>query len=410
MSSVSITYISASGVSNPWIDLELKILEREGIPFELYAMRKSETAPDGDEWVRNLHTLTRPIYPLPILQFTLSILAAPFIFRGRFVAGFFNAVFGRRESLRARIACFAHFFVACHWARTLSNRNIAHIHSQWVHSCGSIGMYGAWLLGTTFSFTGHGADIWRDRVALEDKIQRAQFIVCISNFHRQFYLDHGARPEQLIMVYCGIDRARFAPRTTVSDSRDKMLRIRAHSRIVEKKGFAYLVSACEILRNRGVDFECSIAGTGPIVEDLREQVVASGLDGSVHILGERVPDRDLLDFLHQGNAYCLPCVWASDNDVDGIPAALMEAMASGLPVVSTRIAGIPDLVIDEESGLLVPSEDATALADALQRIADEDGLADHLVKGASKVIEERFNLDTCVAPLVARYRKILALP
>ena len=85
-------------------------------------------------------------------------------------------------------------------------------------------------------------------------------------------------------------------------------------------------------------------------------------------------------------------------------------MASGLPVVATRIAGIPDLVIDEESGLLVPSEDATALADALQRIADEDGLADHLIKGASKVIEERFNLDTCVAPLVARYRKILALP
>ena len=119
------------------------------------------------------------------------------LFGRRYFAALANALFGKRESLRCRFAALSHFFVACHWARKLRRESVSLIHSQWIHSCGTIGMYGAWLLGCPFSFTGHATDLFRDRVALEDKIRRADFIVCISKFHQNLYKTLGARDDQL---------------------------------------------------------------------------------------------------------------------------------------------------------------------------------------------------------------------
>ena len=138
------------------------------------------------------------------------------------------------------------------------------IHAQWAHSCGTIGMYGAWLLGVPFSFTGHATDLFRDRVALHDKIRRAEFIICISSFHREFYKKHGARDEQLHLAYCGIDVSDFAPSPSPNRCGER-LRILSSGRLVEKKGFPYLIDACRLLADRGVPFECVIAGSGPCV-------------------------------------------------------------------------------------------------------------------------------------------------
>ena len=122
------------------------------------------------------------------------------------------------------------------------------IHSQWIHSCGTVGMYGAWLLDVPFSFTGHAVDLFRDRVALDDKIRRAEFIVCISEFHRRFYLEHGARPQRLHVVYCGIDTGAFAFHR---HRREGRFREPSVGRLVEKKGFNDLIQACGILADRG---------------------------------------------------------------------------------------------------------------------------------------------------------------
>ena len=238
-----IHYISTDGLGSPWIALELSVLERDGVPFELHAMRKPAKTPDGGAWIAELHDRTRPIYPLGP-AFVVSVVRAFLFAPGRFVAALGNAIFGRRENLRARVSGLAHFFVGCHWAMALRARDARHIHSQWAHSCASIGMYAAWLLDVGFSFTGHGADLWRDRVALEDKIRRARFIVCISDFHRRYYLEHGADESQLFHVYCGIDRSRFVAKRCEPALGAPALRIRSHSRVVEKKGFPDLIEAC----------------------------------------------------------------------------------------------------------------------------------------------------------------------
>jgi glycosyltransferase involved in cell wall biosynthesis len=264
-------------------------------------------------------------------------------------------------------------------------------------------MYGAWLLDRPFSFTGHAADLFRNRQALATKIARAEFIVCISEFHRAFYLENGARPEQLFVAYCGIDTGHFTPRRRPRD-RSRPYHILSSGRLVEKKGFADLIRACAILRDRGLDFRCTIAGSGPDEAALRAQIDAAGLGNVVTLTGEALKQEDIPDFMAGGDVYALPCIWASDNDVDGLPQMLMEAMACGLPAVSTRLVGIPDLIRDGETGLLVEPNDPEALADALMRLEAEAGLADRLSEAGHRHLVDIFDLDRCLDPLLERFR------
>jgi glycosyltransferase involved in cell wall biosynthesis len=398
-----IHYMTAKGIGNAWVANELSIVSKAGIPFALHAMRKPASTYHRAEWAHQLQRITQAIYPLPLFGTFMSIVTAPLLFGGRFFAGLFNACFGKRENPRARLSCLAHFFVACHWARKHRRDAVSHIHSQWAHSCCSIAMYAAWLLDKPFSFTGHGADIWRDRVALEDKIRRAEFIACISNFHRELYLKHGARPDQLHIVYCGIDVQQFSPPPEQTRPADGIIHIRSSGRLVEKKGFIYLIHACKILADRNMAFECTIAGSGPLEQELRDAIHQLGLDGQVTLTGKILKQEDIPAFAHSGTVYCLPCVWASDNDADGLPQMLMETMASGLPAVSTRLVGIPDLIIDGQTGLLVEPNHADQLADAIQRIANDRSLALRLAEGGREHIIQHFDLERSLQPLIRLY-------
>lgn len=401
-----IHYITSNGIGNAWVANELGRVDAAGVPFVLHAMRRPDKLLHGSEWALRMNRQTAVIYPLPALGLLLSVLAAPILFRRHFFAALGNALFGKREHLRARIAGIAHFFVACHWARTVGTKP-THIHSQWAHSCGTIALYGSWLLDVPFSFTGHATDLFRDRCALEDKIRRADFIVCISEFHRDFYLKNGARPEQLFIAYCGINPEWFYPPESPRASSGKRYRILSSGRLVEKKGFSYLLDACRILADRGEDFECVIGGSGELESDLRSRVERLELQDRVTVTGKTLLQEKIIDFMHGGDVYVLPCVWAADDDVDGLPQMLMEAMACGLPAISTRLVGIPDLIRHEQTGLLVAPNDAVALADAIARLMHDKSLAARLADEGRKWVGERFDLKTCLQPLIERYRQKL---
>ena len=169
-----IHYVTTNGIGNAWVANELSRLDAAGVPFVLHALRKPEALFHGSDWAVRLNQRTRSIYPLPGPALVLSLLLAPLLFRGRFFAALLNALFGRREHLRARLGGIAHLAVACHWARRMlaAPEPVTHIHSQWIHSCGTVAMYLGWLLDRPFSFTGHATDLFRDRCALLDKIER----------------------------------------------------------------------------------------------------------------------------------------------------------------------------------------------------------------------------------------------
>ena len=398
-----IHYMTTNGLGGAWVGNELRILARENVPFRVHALvRPPSTFHESDD-IRELIETTNYLYPLHRVSFLGSILAAPFLFRGRFLSAMWNALTGTRESLMVRAQGCWHLLVACHWARQLSGEEVSLIHSQWIHSAGTVAMYGAWLLGVPF--TGHAVDLFRDRAALRDKIRRADFIVCISHFHECFFIEEGARREQLRLAYCGIDPDHFSPKAP--GPRNDPPRILASGRLVEKKGFHYLIEACRILRQRGVSFQCVIAGSGPLDNELRALAQKEGVSDVLEVTGEALSQEAIPDFMKSGDIYCLPCVWASDNDVDGLPQMLMEAMSCGLPAVSTDLVGIPDLVIHEETGLLASPRDAEGLADQLARLFEDPSLASELAERGRQRVLSHFDIATSLDNLVGEFRRYL---
>lgn len=401
-----IHYMTTIGVGDAWVGNELRIVARDGIPFTLHALKKPEKTFFASDDIAAMNTATQVIYPLSKPKALAATLAGPFRFGGRFFQALGNALFGERENFRNRAVGLWHFAVACHWAAGLRHQTVSHIHSQWIHSGGTVAMYGAWLLDKPFSFTGHAADLFRERAALRDKIRRAAFINCISEFHRQFFLDEGARPEQLQVVYCGIDTTHFSPRRRTRPA-GAPFHILSSGRLVEKKGFDVLIEACGLLKARNFDFTCTIGGSGPDEAKLRQAIAEAGLENVITLTGEALKQEDIPTFMETGDVYTLPCVWASDNDVDGLPQMLMEAMACGLPAVSTRLVGIPDLVRHEDTGLLVAPNNAEELADALMRLESDPDLATELAEKGRKHLIETFDINSCLEPLLTRYRAAL---
>lgn len=401
-----IHYMTIRGTADGWVGNEVRMVSRTDIPFCLHALDRSEQNYFISEEVAQIAAETRFVRPVPADRVAFAVMAAPFRFGGRFFSALGNALFGERESMRIRLVSLWHLCLACHWAAGLRDETVSLIHSQWIHSAGTVAMYGAWLLDRPFSFTGHAADLFRNRAALADKIRRADFIICISEFHRRFYLENGARPEQLQIVYCGIDTDLFQPRRRVR-APDEPFHILSSGRLVEKKGFPVLIEACAILKAHGHDFRCTIGGSGPDEARLRALVAQKGLEDQVTLTGEAIKQEDIPAFMYAGDIYCLHCVWASDNDVDGLPQMLVEAMACGLPSVSTNLVGIPDLVIDGETGLLVEPGAATALAQALIKLAEDDALAQLLAQNGHLHVQKVFNLETCLDPLFKKFRAAL---
>jgi glycosyltransferase involved in cell wall biosynthesis len=395
--------MTTHGVGNAWVGNELRVVARERIPFVLHSLGRPHNTYFSSDDVAEFARGTRALYPLPMFKALVAFVLAPFRFGGRFFAALFNALAGKRESWRVRLVGLWHFFVACYWATTLRKENVSLIHSQWIHSGGTVAYYGSWLLGKPFSFTGHAADLFRERAALVDKVRRASFIVCISSFHKELFLRHGARPEQLHIAYCGIDPSVFSPKPR-QRAEGEPFRILSSGRLVEKKGFEFLIKACRVLEDRGIDFSCTIAGSGPLQSALREQIEKAGLKERVTLTGQALKQEDIPAFMHGGDAYCLPCVWASDDDVDGLPQMLMEAMACGLPAVSTRLVGIPDLVVHEKTGLLVEPKEVVPLADALDRLRTDPALGARLAADGRAFLLEHFDLATCLTPLMNQFR------
>lgn len=402
----AIHYMTTIGVGGAWVGNELRVLRRAGIPFVVHSLNPPADVFYAAEDIAAINRDTRVIYPLSKLAAAAAMVAAPFRFGPRFFGALWNALTGERESLRIRAVGLWHLAVACHWSAPLRTEDVRHIHSQWIHSGGTVAMYGAWLLGVPFSFTGHAVDLFRDRAALHDKIRRAEFIVCISEFHRQFFLRNGARPDQLFIAYCGIDTSHFSPRRR-NRPEGEPFHILSSGRLVEKKGFEVLIRACGILRDREFPLRCTIAGSGPLEAALRAQVRDAGMEDLVTITGQAIKQEEIPAFMEQGDIYCLPCVWAKDNDVDGLPMMLMEAMACELPTVSTELVGIPDLCIHEKTALLTKPGDAEGLADALERLARDRDLADRIAVAGREHVLRTFDLGTCLEPLLDRYRKRL---
>lgn len=403
-----IGYIGVDVLNNATVCNEATGLLNAGVPLEVVSVYRHEKATfyQGE----SIETLKRSIdnlFPMGIGRVLLCLLAAPFLFGFRFWSTAWKAVFGPAEGWRQRLTIIYQFVPSVVLAVRWRNRSIGHIHAHWAHTATSVAMHAAGLLGVGFSFTGHANDLFVHRIGLLAKVRRARFIVCISEYHRRFYLDMGADPRRLPIVYCGIDLNRFEPTGSEDANRRKIVSV---GRLVEKKGFRDLITACAILRDRGVEFECTIAGSGPDYQELSQQIESEALQGLVTLTGKTVIQEELPELLRSAAVTALPCVRDRDGDMDGLPQVLIESLACGVPVVSTRLVGIPDLVRDGLNGLLVEPGDVPALADAIESLLNDAERAELYGKRGSHWAHNHFGRDETVARLAHLFDEAASTP
>lgn len=270
------------------------------------------------------------------------------------------------------------------------------IHAHFARGSASTAMLAAAALGSRFSFTAHANDIFQRPFDVPRKLRRADVTVTVCDYNRRRIEASWPGLGRLTIIPCGVQPQHFARATPY---RNRPFRILSVGRLVEKKGFVDLVDACALLRDRGVRFDCEIIGEGPERRTLEGRIERHGLASVVRLAGAKTA-TEIRDSLEQATVFCLPCVIASDGDLDSQPVVTKEAMAMEVPVVTTDEVGNPEMV-DETVGRLVPPRDPRSLADALGELAalDRDELA-AMGRAGRRRVEERFDLRVQVRRLL----------
>ena len=285
----------------------------------------------------------------------------------------------------------AAFGQACCLVREL--RGIRHLHAHYANVPAKIALLVQRLTGLSYSITTHAKDIFQnDPLAspkLRERMCRAAFVVANSHFSAS-HIRAGLNGQgEIRVVHNGLDLQSFPLR----QNQPGQPIILAVGRLVEKKGFSDLISTCQLLKERAVKFRCEIVGTGVFNPRLKEEIRTADVGDCVRLVGP-LAQQQLLERYNQAMVFALPCVEAADGDRDILPNALKEAMAVGVPVVTTRLGGIAELIEDESSGLLVTPRDVRGLAAKLEQVLANADLRQHLATNARRVIEERFDRRT----------------
>jgi colanic acid/amylovoran biosynthesis glycosyltransferase len=399
MSEAAVAYVLRTypRLSETFILNELLELERQGLPLRVFSLKEPDDTVFHADTLRLRAPVTYlpPLGPRTALRFVGPHARCLARRPGRYLWRLAKAL---SSGSRPRVK---RFLRAGYIASKLGREEVAHLHAHFASGATSVALEVHELTGVPFSFTAHAKDIFHESVDprhVRRKLELARFAVTVSDYNRDYLATLCERAE-LVRIYNGIDVARLAVNGTRRARPPLVLGV---GRLIEKKGFADLVRACALLRSRGLDVRCRIVGQGPLRSQLGELIASLGLDDAVELSGA-LPRERLLRLYRQASALAAPCVVCRDGNRDGLPTVLVEAMALGVPVVATPVAGIPELVADEDTGLLVPEQDPEALAAALERVVTDAELAARLSRAGRELVEREFDLRTNVAELRTRF-------
>jgi glycosyltransferase involved in cell wall biosynthesis len=404
MAELKVGYILKSFpvLSQTFVLNELATLQTLGVPFEIFSVLNPPPSPVEHQVTRSLLKYIIPWRQVrkPVTEVWLANL-------------YLLACCGPRRYQRAHqlteAGQFFHgwraFARLAYWADYLRRRGVNHLHAHFGTEGASVARIFATLLQIPFSVTLHANDIFLPPPDLGEKLHEAAFIVTVSQYNKSYLLDTypGLDPSKIHILHPWVDLSRFTPPTTRAS--DGVLRLLSVGRLVEKKGHRYLIEACQLLQAQSVDFECRIVGDGPLRPELEAVIAGYDLEERVHLLGA-LSHSEVLSLLAWCEVFALPCVIAGDGDRDGMPVALAEAMAMQVPVVSTDIVGIGELV-RPGTGRLVPPRDPVALSEALQTIWAA-GESDRALMGrrGRDVIAANFNLLEGTRELVSLFQRM----
>lgn len=379
--------------SETFILSELLELERQGMDIRIFSLKLPN---DGRFHADVAHVKAPVTYVPPVVGAHARDYLAPHwrVFtwnRRRYLTILWRAIRRRRWGAVKR------FMQAAYIAPQLRDAGVTHVHAHFASSATSVAHYLHHLTGLSYSFTAHAKDIYIDGVAqdvLRRKLDGARFVVTVSEFNRA-HLASIAPQAKIVRIYNGLDLQQFSPNGTRPEPLPLVLGV---GRLVEKKGFDVLVRSCAILKSERVRFRCRIIGTGALEHPLRALITEHNLEDCVELAGP-MPREALIAEYPRASVVVAPCVIGSDGNRDGLPTVLIEAMALEVPVISTDVTGIPELVQHERTGRLVPQNDPVALAAAIRESLEHRAHALAMAKEGRCLVEKRFDLHRNVTEL-----------
>ncbi|HET6942078.1 MAG TPA: glycosyltransferase family 4 protein [Sphingomicrobium sp.] len=301
-----------------------------------------------------------------------------------------TAISSARGDLPLTVRRFSHLVQAASVARECDRRAIRHLHAQFGQAPATITWFASEIMnfpnknGASWSFTIHGFQDFVDETIarLDLKAESAAFVACVSDFTRSQLcrLLHPSRWSRARVVRCGIDLSHFQMRAARPQSSPP--RLISVGRLSSEKGQIVLLRACKLLAGRGAKVHLTLIGSGPLEGLIRDEIAKEGMGDYVELTGELPPD-EVRSKLEGSDVFCLT------SFAEGLPISIMEAMAVGVPVIATSIAGIPELVVNGDTGLLVPPGNVDALAEALEKLLGDAKLRDKIVGAGRKRVEER---------------------
>ncbi len=356
-------------LSETFVINELAALHDRGMTVEVFSLHH----PEPDQQKALLRDLDLPVWYLPdrTMLRTLSVVKRNFS-RGDERRASLRRWLGGTSTTRRHATMQ---FQAAALAALAQKRGIRHLHAHFASDATTVALLASRLSGLPFSFTAHAKDIYHrydgsgeNQALLRSKLREARFVVTVSEYNRRHLLELAGGSGTIHRLYNGVDlkRLRLHPGPREAGH------ILAVGRLVEKKGFSDLLAACALLRERKVDFHCTVIGEGPEREVLERQMNELSLQKRVTLTGAR-PHPVVLEWMRRAAVFALPCVIANSGDRDGLPTVLLECLALGTPIVSTRTAGIPEIIADTGNRLIEPNR-PEALAQALEEVL---AMSDH---------------------------------
>jgi glycosyltransferase involved in cell wall biosynthesis len=295
---------------------------------------------------------------------------------------------------------FLRLYQAVYVGLRLQKMGINHLHA---HFAGMAARTAFWInkfFSITFSFTAHANDIFSPRqfeIGLDKLVDSSRAIVTETDYAARFLCEQfPRRSDRVHRIYNGLDLTEFG-RADFSSTPPLIIAV---GRLIPKKGFSDLIRSCALLAERGKSFRCEIIGEGPLGEALRRQIDDMHLQNNVELIGAK-PQTQLRGRLAAANVFVLPSVMDPDGGMDNLPTVIMEAMATGLPVVSTNIGGIPEMIIDNETGFLVEPGDTAAMADAIEIVINDSSSAARLGHSGYERARTLFSIEKNVRELCA---------
>lgn len=400
-------------LSETFIAQEIQLLEERGFSIVIYSMRAPR-----DQLLHPVHQRIKarvkylPEEVFPSLIIPMKNLRTFFHFPIGYFKAFLHALF---FSIKRFSNSPLKRLLQAGWLldeeKIGKDRDIRHLHSHFIHVPTEMTMYLHIVSGVTYSISAHAKDIYTiTDQEIRERVENAEFLMTCTHFNYQKIRETVAEEhrEKVHEVYHGVNLKVFEP-SSQQKQKELPKKLLTVARLVDKKGYDTVFQSIKVLKDQGIVLDYEIFGEGELKNSLRDLAIQLGIDKQIHFHGA-VTQSKVIEVYKSGGIFVLGCRLTNNGDRDGIPNSMAEAMSMELPVVATNISGIPELVENEVTGLLVESNMPVEMANAIRRLIEDPSFAHSLGEAARKKVQKCFDANICVSScerLLAPYRNKL---